>query len=293
MFETKGRPQTGFITVVTAPPPPGYVLRQRLPLEPLRAACLDPDETVRIERRLYGGGKELRRDVSDLVLRGGAWVDGAAASYDLDNVMSEADWAAGADVPFVETLIYAVQGRGFRTMFSPSFYTVFDSDNAKSFFNDNALKYANTVVIYQIEAFNSWVEGYPACAIDRTRDAGQSVLLINPHERPAVVSIELEGIQPVQKVRVGAASARRVDFAAMLPPDRTEWSGQAFVWGTNRVNMFFVSHKLSAPHSVTTMEHSEVFRGEHAYVPWLGQVLARFTRNRASRKAARISDAAD
>jgi hypothetical protein len=289
MSKPKDKSHTGFVTVVTAAPPPGYTLRQRLPLEPLRQACVDPNETVRIERRLYRGGKELRHDVSDLELRNGEWIDGAAASYDLSNAIDEADWRSGADVPFLETLIYAAEGRGFRSMFAPSFYTVFDSDRDKSFFNDNALKYANTVVIYQIEAFNSWVEGYPACAIDRSLDAGQSVLLINPHERPAVVSVELEGISDVHKVRIGASSARRVDFAAMLHPERNQWTGQAFVWGTNRVNMFFVSHKLSAPHSITTMEHSEVFRGEHAYVPWLGRVVTRFTRNRA--RKAKVSDA--
>jgi hypothetical protein len=198
--------------------------------------------------------------------------------------MDETVWRAGTEVPFLETLIYAVEGRGFRSMFAPSFYTVFDSDSDKSFLNDNALKYSNTVVIYQIEAFNSWVEGYPACAIERSLDAGQSVLLINPPERPAVVSVELEGISQVQKVRIGASSARRIDFAAMMPPERDQWTGQAFVWGTNRVNMFFVSHKLSAPHSITTMEHSEVFRSEHAYVPWLKNVIDSLYNSRRSRQ---------
>ncbi len=178
---SESQPQTTFVPVVSAAPPPGYTLRQRLPLEPLRQACLDADETVRIERRLCRGGKEIRRDTSELVLRGGVWVDGAAAAYDLRESIGEADWRSGADVPFVETLIYAAQGRGFRSLFAPAFYTVFDSDRTKSFFNDNALKYANTIVIFQIQAFKAWVEGYPACAVDRTRDAGQSVLLINPH----------------------------------------------------------------------------------------------------------------
>ena len=80
----------------------------------------------------------------------------------------------------------------------------------------------------------------------------------------------------------------------MLPEGVNEWAGQAFVWGTNRVNMFFFSHKLSAPHSITTMEHSEVFRGEHAYVPWLGEVIKKLTISRASKKAAaKVSDAMD
>src|SRR5262245_38641851 len=121
MFEPKRQPQSSFITVVTAPPPPGYVLRQRLPLDPLRAACVDKNETVRIERRVYRGGKETRRDTSDLVLRDGAWIDGAAASYDLAGSVTEEEWRSGADLPFLETLIYAAEGRGFHTMFAPSF----------------------------------------------------------------------------------------------------------------------------------------------------------------------------
>ncbi len=276
------RAQASFIPVVTAPPPPGYTLRQRLPLDALRATCLDADETISIERRVYGGGKLLRRFESKLVLRGGAWIDGAAAAFDLEGTVSQAEWRDGGALPFVETLISATEGRGFRTMFAPSFYTVFDSDTLKSFFNDNALKYANTVVIHQIEAFRSWVEGYPACAIDRTRDVGQSVLLINPHERPAVVNVELEGVAKPQKVKVDAMAARRIDFAAMLGPDVQEWSGQAFVWGTNRVNMFFFYHALSQPGSIVTMEHSEVYRGEHGYVSWFGQFLRRSARRRIS-----------
>ena len=49
--------------------------------------------------------------------------------------------------------------------------------------------------------------------------------------------------------------------------------------------------EYSAPHSVTTMEHSEVFRGAHSYLPRLGQVLTRFTRNRA--RKAKVNDALD
>jgi hypothetical protein len=282
MSDTVSRPQASFIPVVTAPPPPGYTLRQRLPLDALRATCLDSNETVLIERRLYGGGKLLQRDESQLVLRGGVWVDGAAAAFDLESTVSQVEWRDGDALPFVETLISAIEGRGFRTMFAPSFYTVFDSDTLKSFFNDNALKYANTVVIHQIEAFRSWVEGYPACAIDRARDVGQSVLLINPHEKPAVVNVELEGVAKPRKVKVDAMSARRVDFAAMLGPDVGAWRGQAFVWGTNRVNMFFFYHALSQPESIVTMEHSEVYRGEHGYVPWFGQILRRTARKRVS-----------
>lgn len=282
MFEHRQGPQTGCIPVVTAPPPPGYTLRQLLPLDAIRAACVAKDETILVDRRLYGEGKLVRRWESRLELRAGEWTDQAPARFDLESSVDDAQWRAGKSLPFLETLLVAERGRGFRSMFAPSFYTVFDSDRFKSFFNDNALKYANTVVIRQIEAFKAWVEGYPACEVDRARDLGQSVILINPHERPAVVSVALEGLEKPRKVKVDAMSASRVDFAEMLGPSVQAWRGQAFVWGPNRVNMFFAYHGLAEPNAIVTMEHSEVYRGEHGYVPWFGELLRASSRMRAS-----------
>jgi hypothetical protein len=280
MFEHRQGPQAGCIPVVTAPPPPGYTLRQLLPLDAIRAACAAEDETILVDRRLYGGGALLRRWESRLELRNGTWADEAPARFELESPVDAAQWRDGASLPFLETLLVAERGPGFRSMFAPSFYTVFDSDLFKSFFNDNALKYANTVVIRQIEAFKAWVEGYPACEIDRARDLGQSVILINPHERPAVVSVALEGLEKPRKVKIEAMSAARVDFAGMLGPETQAWRGEAFVWGPNRVNMFFIYHGLAEPHAIVTMEHSEVYRGEHGYVPWFGEMLRKSARKR-------------
>ena len=282
MFEHRQGPQTGCIPVVTAPPPPGYTLRQLLPLDAIRAACVERDETILVDRRLYGDGKLLRKWEARLELSDGKWADESPARFDLETPVDAAQWRAGKSLPFLETLLVAERGPGFRSMFAPSFYTVFDSDLHKSFFNDNALKYANTVVIRQIEAFKAWVEGYPACEIDRARDLGQSVILINPHERPAVVSVALEGLEKPRKVKVDAMSACRVDFAEMLGPSIQAWRGQAFVWGPNRVNMFFAYHGLAEPNAIVTMEHSEVFRGEHGYVPWVGELLRASSRKRKS-----------
>jgi len=177
-------------------------------------------------------------------------------------------------VPFLETLIQVDDGPGFRNMFAPAFYTVFDSATQKSFFNDNALKFANTIVVYQIEAFGNWIEGYPACRVDPARDIDQSALLINPHDIAAVVSVELEGAGEPRRVRVAAHSARRYDFADALG-DTVPWTGQALVWGPNRVNLFFLSHARSDPAAIVTMEHSEVYRGERAFVPMLEQPMRR------------------
>ncbi|MGE0254646.1 MAG: hypothetical protein AB7N54_04155 [Alphaproteobacteria bacterium] len=259
---------------VTPPPPPGYTLHQLLPLDRLREHVVAPDADILVSRSVFSGSREARRDESVLVLRDGAWRESAGGAWELDSPVSDEAWRAGDDVPFVETSIRVDDGPGFRSMFAPAFYTVFDGDARKSFFNDNALKFANTIVVYQIEAFGNWMEGYPACRVDPAHDIDQSALLINPHDMPAVVSVELEGAGEPRRVRVPAHSARRYSFSAALGQD-VPWSGQALVWGPNRVNLFFLSHSHGDPADVVTMEHSEVYRGERAFVPMLEQPMRR------------------
>lgn len=266
------------IPVVTMAPPPGYTLHQFLPLEPLVATLDAADVDLLIRHIVFRHGAQERVIERTLRLRGGAWENPGDADLELASSIDDAEWRDGSDVPFLETHIQLGGADGFNTIYGPSFYTVFDSPTYKSFFNDNALKYANYVVIDQIRAFGNWVEGYPACAVDPANDIDESVLLINPHSRPAVVTLDFEGLDIAVRRRIAARSAQRLGFADLLPADALPWSGQAFVSGPNRVNLFFVSHSHANPADITTAEHSEVYRGEDAYVPLAQRPLQRLYR---------------
>lgn len=79
--------------------------------------------------------------------------------------------------------------------------------------------------------------------------------------------------------------ARRVDLGAFVPEEVPVWSGQVFVYGANRVNLFFASHSLRNPEEIVTIEHSEVYRGEHSWLP----ILKQFLDMREKRKRARAT----
>ena len=266
------------IPVVTMAPPPGYTLHQFLPLDGLAATVDAASVDVLIRHIVFRHGDQESVVENTLRLRFGAWENPADAQLTLDSSIDAAAWRDGSDVPFLETHVLVGGDNSFSTIYGPSFYTVFDSATGKSFFNDNALKYANYVVIDQIRAFGNWVEGYPACAVDPAHDIDQSVLLINPHSRPAVVTLDFEGVDLKVRRRIAARSAQRVGFAALLPDDAFPWAGQCFVSGPNRVNLFFISHSLADPADITTAEHSEVYRGEDAYVPMAQRPLQRLYR---------------
>lgn len=271
-------PLQSHIPVVTMAPPPGYTLHQFLPLAGLQATVDSASADVIVRHIVFRNGEQDQIVERILRLRNGVWENPDDAMFELDSDIDDASWRNGADVPFLETHILTQGSDSFNTIYGPSFYTVFDSAEHKSFFNDNALKYANYVVIDQIRAFGTWVEGYPACAVDPASNIDQSALLINPHSRPAVVTLGFEGIEQTVRKRLGARSAQRIDFADVLPAEATPWTGQVFVSGSNRVNLFFISHAQSDPADITTVEHSEVYRGEDAYVSMAQRPLQRLYR---------------
>jgi len=47
--------------------------------------------------------------------------------------------------------------------------------------------------------------------------------------------------------------------------NNNEWSGQVMIKGKNRLILFFMKHMMDNPSDITTLEHSENFRGEPTY----------------------------
>ena len=121
--------------------------------------------------------------------------------------------------------------------------------------------------MFQVQAFGSWVEGYPAATVDAPRDSTESVVLINPFVKPATVSVSLAGIDSKQRVRVPALSGSRIDLHALFSLGDAPWHGQYFVSGRNRLVVLTAKHSLSRPSDVTTVEHSDPYRGEPTHEP--------------------------
>jgi hypothetical protein len=263
------------IPIVTVAPPTGYILDQLLPLDKLRHALSTDDATLRVSRRVMRNGEVRSASEDELKLVAGEWVDPEVGEFTLPVVDGDA-WMQGEGLAYLETQLDLLSEGEFGGPFAPAFYSLYSGPGRKSFVSDNALKYGNPVTIRQIESFGQWVEGYPACEIDPDRDTDESVVLINPFERPAVIKLEFEGRTETLRRRIDAQSAVRIDCASVLDCSAGPWAGQIFVSGINRLVVYFCKHLLSDPSVITTLEHSDPYRGEDANMPFTRYMRRRF-----------------
>ncbi|MBT5414124.1 MAG: hypothetical protein HOH66_07980 [Rhodospirillaceae bacterium] len=164
-------------------------------------------------------------------------------------------------------------------------YAIYTAPGRKAFFSDNSQKFSNPVVIAQIARFGEYVDGYPVVNIDRERDYGESLVLINPYKKPVLARIQAHDGRDTGRVRVPAMAARRIDLSTLLAPDETRWAGRIQMTANNRLVVYNVKHSLADPTVISDHEHMDPFRSDPTHLPasqrlrlaiggWLQQVRA-------------------
>lgn len=268
------------LPVVGVGPPPGYTVNYSLPITTIGDRLKTQAATVNVLHRLCRDGVEVSSRATTIVF------DNGRPSISEWEVAIEddgrSDWASGARISYWEVDVAVEPPGAFTTNQPAPTYTLFSGPERKTFFNDNAIKFGDPVTIHQVRELGAWCAGYPCCAVDPAVDADESVVLINPYHRPAVVNIELVGLPTMEKVKVEPMSARRVSVAGLLGPDVRDWRGQIYVTGRSRLIVFFAKHGLADPGAVTTLEHPDLYRGEPTHEAltqrlrrWAGNLIPR------------------
>jgi hypothetical protein len=255
-----------FVPFLSPAPPPGYQLTQILPLDGILAVLDRADATLDLTREVAFEGQIVQSDHSTLTLKDGVWADESAAAYQLDPVEGS-DWSENGALAFFQTTVTARDAR-FSQLREPGFYTVYSGPGKKTFLSDSSQKFSHPAVINQVAEYGKWAEGYPSCIVEPDSDAGESVVLLNPYDLPAVATLEIEGLARRHKFRLQPFSGRKIDIAPLLDPSMLPWQGQIYVTGPRRVVTFFVKHALSDPTRINTMEHSDPFRGGIQWAPF-------------------------
>ena len=140
------------------------------------------------------------------------------------------------------------------------------SDRRKAF-TDNAWKYAAPPVIQQIAEYGRFADAYPAVLIDRDRDLGMSVILINPYMKDIICRLYTHDGRKPLRVRIPSMSARRAELLDFLEPSERRWRGQIQLTANNRVVTYIVWHSLREPVAVSDQEHLDAYRGEPTHIP--------------------------
>lgn len=147
------------------------------------------------------------------------------------------------------------------------FYTIYSKQGKKSFFSDNAYKYGSPPVIAQIAEFGAFVDGHPLIHLDRKRDLGETITLINPYKRPILATFKTQDGRTLPRTRIPASSARNIRLSQLLRDDEDSWIGQIQLTANNRVITYNIKHSLVDPTVISDHEHLDPFRSDPTHQP--------------------------
>lgn len=162
-----------------------------------------------------------------------------------------------------------------------AFYAVYSAIGKKGFLSDNAYKFSSPPIISQIAAYGCFVETYSVVRIDRFRDYGDSLILINPYNKAILCTLVTMDNRQLPRFRVPALSARYMNLEGILKDGENEWEGEIQLTANNRLIVYDLKHALSDITIISDHEHLDPFRGDPTHLPFfqwcrasIGEILS-------------------
>jgi hypothetical protein len=250
-------------------PPYKYKMSYRFPIEELENHLpKDKNTKLRTEHKHFKEGKLIKTVNSNLEFDGGKWIDQSGLYYVCDSNYNEIyDWNANNEIEYIESNAEITNDVYLNDIlkFQPNQnYALYLSKQKKTFISDGQLKFGAERTIHQIKAFGKWVEGYPDGNVSYEKNTDQSLILINPYKADARVKIELINNKLIKKnYSIPSLCAHRISISSLLDNQKS-WSGQVLISGKFRLVFFILKHNLKGS-NITTIEHSENYRGEKTH----------------------------
>lgn len=242
---------------------PGYDCTITLPMQRLVEKLRDGNGVVEYSCRVYFDG-ELETENTEQI----HFHDGVAVDPPSTFIWRDPGDRWGGEPGFVETSFTAVDGSLiFAVKDSVTFYAIYSKPGKKSYFTDTAYRYASPPTIEQIAAFGRFVEMYPVVHLDRDRNLGETLTLLNPYKRPVLASIQAHDGRKLDRLRIPPNSARNIRLERLLRDDERAWMGQVQVTATNRLITYNVKHAMNDPTMITDHEHLDPFRSDPTHMP--------------------------
>lgn len=187
--------------------------------------------------------------------------------------------AWGEDVGFYECDFVTADGTpGFTRPLQPVTYVSFSAPGRKSFLSNRSYKFASPPTIDQIAAYGQFIDSFPAIHIDKARDFGESLVMINPYRRDIIAKILTHDGRRIERIRIRPRAARLVRLDGLLADGETAWQGRLQLSANNRVITYDLKHSFAEPEVITDEEHLDPYRADPTHLPafqWLRQAIGR------------------
>ena len=262
--------QTKYIfPLINIAPAYNYKMSYRFPIEELERHLSKNKSTIlRTEHKHFKEGELIKTINSRLEFDGKDWVDKSGLYYSChSNYDALTDWNQSHSIEYIESNAEIISDAFFHNILkfqANQNYALYLSKNRKTFISDGQLKFGAGRTIDQIKAFGKWVEGYPDGNFSINKNHDQSLVLINPYNAKARVKIELINERIIKKYYdLPSLCAHRITISSLLANEKS-WSGQILISGKFRLVFFILKHDLKG-NNITTVEHSENYRGEKTH----------------------------
>lgn len=252
---------------------PGHDCRVRLAYNSLGKCLASGDGCLRVTSRVYHEGALHREEGFRVEFRDGQPVNdvpdtllwrGDELKWDGNPGYWEIGFRTEDEAPIVVRTI------------SNGTYAVYRAPGQRLILADAPLKYASPPTIDQIAAYGRFVDGCVVSRIDRKRNFGESIALLNPYHRPILASVFGHDGRKLRRIRIPAESGRFARLEGLLHDDEESWTGQVQLTATNRICTYNVKHALDDPQRITHCEHLDSFRADPTHIPAFRLLRQRF-----------------
>lgn len=257
----------------------GYDCAIPVPAEAVEKRLIGNDGCIRHRFRVFHDGQVAAEEIRHIEIRGGKIVGPRPQTFvwrDCDNEWRENPGFLDNDFRVEDGDIQFVSNRPLLA------YSFYSASGKKGFLSDNAYKFSSPPVIAQIAAYGRFVDTYSVVRLDRERDYGDSLILINPYSKPILCSVVTMDGRRLPRKRIPALSARYLHLEDILLENEIAWAGEIQLTANNRLITFDVKHALSDIQTISDHEHLDPFRGEPTHMPlfqWcrssVGNILSR------------------
>lgn len=237
----------------------GYQYNQSLPLNELSKNIIGGYAKIEIVRNIIFNNEILLSKKNTLKFQDGNWSNKKNALFKYKSKFRDKTFG------YIETNINLIEGKGFLSHFFPSHYVNYTHTINKSYLSCGVYKYGDPRVIMQMENFTKWLDGYPAININKKSNLTYSLIIINPYVGNNKYFLEFKNPNCEKEIVVRSRSVKSINLFNYI--NKNNWTGQVYVSGNKKANLFLVHHSNSDPKDIITVEHSDPYRAELTYKP--------------------------
>ncbi len=148
-----------------------------------------------------------------------------------------------------------------------NFYSIFFKEGKKSFLSDNAYKFGSPTVINQMAIIKKYLDAYPTVTIDKKKDLGETVVMINPYPKEIIASLTTNDGRNINGIKIKPQSSKEINLNELLADKEKFWQGHIQIKATNRIITFNYKHSLKDKKIISDYEHLDPYRGDPTFLP--------------------------